>query len=186
MRKGQDTIGRSVAGHSSSRAGAAKGAIDPAMIRQVAGELRECLRTSGVHAALRLLNARVRFRYTGVYRSDPPWLRNVHLLDRENPTLNVSGGAWPLADMYCGLTCASNEPFATTNSRHDPRLRAHPARDAMISYAGVPIRTSSGQAVGTLCHWDVRPRLVPRGELAILEEASPLFAQCLREQGRAD
>lgn len=42
----------------------------------------------GPHAALRFLNARTRFRYTGIYAIDPPTLRSIDLFDRENPSLH--------------------------------------------------------------------------------------------------
>ena len=133
--------------------------------------------------ALSLLNARVRLRYTGVFQVDPPWLRNVCLFDRENPALNVSGGVSSVDIGYCGIVCATNEPFATPDARRDARLESHPARDSMLSYAGVPIRKESGIAWGTLCHFDARPRLVPESETVVLQAIVPCFLAWLRKCG---
>jgi GAF domain-containing protein len=55
----------------------------------------------------------------------------------------------------------------------------HPAREAVQSYAGVPVRLSGGQVLGTLCHFDGRPRLLPPNELAVMREVAPLFAGLL-------
>ena len=131
--------------------------------------------SSGVVGALRYLNARTRFRFTGVYHADPPFLRNVFLFDRENPTLNVSGEHAPLEETYCSITHATQSPFVANDAPRDPRLQAHSARHSVISYAGVPIRRGSGMVWGTLCHFDVRPRLLESGELEVLEIVAPLF-----------
>ncbi len=143
-------------------------------------EVASVLNRRGVLAALGYLNARVRCRYTGIFRPEPPRLRNIRLYDRENPTIDVSGIVIELNDGYCGLTCASAAPFATSDSRRDPRLRAHPARESMRSYAGVPLRIDDA-VWGTLCHYDMRPRVIPRGEVTVLEHVAPLFAQWVRE-----
>lgn len=140
------------------------------------------LRRADVDAALRFLNARTRFRFTGVFQVEPPTLRNIRLVDRENPTLNVSGAVADLDIGYCGIACATLVPFQTADAREDPRLQSHPARNSMISYAGVPIRMANGVAWGTLCHYDVRPRLIPPDELSILLAAAPLFAAWVTQQ----
>jgi hypothetical protein len=133
--------------------------------------------------ALPLLNARVRLRYTGVFRVDPPWLRNVSMFDRENPSLNVSGGVSSVDIGYCGIVCSTNKPFATSDARCDARFESHPARDSMLSYAGVPIRTAGGIAWGTLCHFDSRPRLVAESEMVVLQAVVPCFVAWLRRCG---
>ena len=138
---------------------------------------------SGVLAALEFLNGRTRFRYTGVYHAEPPILRNIHLFDRENPHLNVSGDVAQLDETYCGITRTTNAPFETSNALHDARLRTHAARESVLSYSGVPIRLDNRGPWGSLCHFDVRPRLLSPAELHILEAAAPLFARWLAEAG---
>jgi len=142
-------------------------------LARISADLSAILRTSEVHTALAYLNARTRFRFTGIYRVDPPMLRNVHLFDRENPALNVSGKACPLDDTYCSITAGTDSPFTTSEAGVDPRLVLHAARDSVISYAGVPIRT--------LCHFDVRPRLIPAAEVPVLESVVAVFAAWIRE-----
>src|SRR5919107_5315661 len=94
-----------------------------ALVDELAGVLAEC----GLHAGLRFLNARTRHRFTGVYRFDPPMLRNLCLFDRENPTLRF-GGDTPMRETYCSLVGAQASPFATPDAEADGRLLDHPAR----------------------------------------------------------
>ena len=53
--------------------------------------LSRLLHGRGLHAALGYLNERTRYRFTGLYRADPPLLRNIGLFDRENPDIDASG-----------------------------------------------------------------------------------------------
>lgn len=138
------------------------------------------LRSSRVVPALAYLNARTRFRFTGIYRVEPPFLRNLHLFDRENPALNVSGNVGPLEDTYCSITARSERGFATPDALADRRLEAHAARDSVISYCGIPIRMEDGRVWGTLCHFDVRPRLIPPAEVPVLESVVTLFAKWIQ------
>lgn len=149
----------------------------------VLAAVEACLRERGMLSGLEALNARTRFRFTGIYRAEPPQLRNMFLVDRENLTVNVSGAVCPLDETYCAITCAREAAFTTADATRDARLIGHAARDSVISYAGVPLRRTDGRAWGTLCHFDLRPRLLPPGELAVLESAAPIFVRWLREHG---
>lgn len=151
----------------------------------VVAELESLLARDGVPAVLAHLNARTRYRYTGVYRADPPYLRNVHLHDRENPKLRLSGDINTLSDTYCAITAAGCAPFATDDAAADPRLAGHAARCTVLSYLGVPIRSADGAAWGTLCHFDSRPRVAPHGELRVLEWAAAAIAARLAHAAEA-
>jgi GAF domain-containing protein len=156
-----------------------------ATTRRVVREVLARLDEDGALAALAWLNARTRFRFTGLYRAQPPVLRNLYLVDRENPTLNVSGEVCPLDETYCAITCARDGDFATFDARRDARLVGHPARRSVISYAGVPVRVAGGRVWGTLCHYDLRPRLLPPTELAHLDAVAPVFAAWLADHDGA-
>jgi GAF domain-containing protein len=139
---------------------------------------RECVRMlvqSGPMTVLRVLNSRTRFRFSGIYRADPPLLCNLFMYDRENPTLNVSGEVSLLDDTYCALVWGDERPFVTESSATDARLTQHAARECVRSYCGVPIRSASGRVWGTLCHYDVRPRLLQHTEIALLELVAALL-----------
>ena len=151
---------------------------------EILARVRAFIEKSDVESALRYLNGRTRFRFTGIFQVEPPLLRNVRLFDRENPKLNVSGAVAQIDVGYCGIACEARAPFYTPDARHDERLGSHPARNSMISYAGVPLRMPSGIAWGTLCHYDTRPRLLPQTELPIMEAAVPYFVSWVEKNLR--
>lgn len=142
---------------------------------------RAVLTSVGMCGALGFLNARTRYRFTGIYRADPPVLRNVYLFDRENPSLSLGGDVVPLDNTYCGIVAATSTPFLAVDATMDPRLSAHPARDSVVSYAGVPVRSADGRIFGTLCHFDLRPRILPLDELAVLEASSRCISDWLTD-----
>lgn len=137
-------------------------------------ELRAILATEGVFGALRFLNARTRHRYTGVYRFDPPMLRSIVLYDRENPSLKV-GSDTRMERTYCSLVRETEAPWALADSATDARVATHPARGQVMAYCGTPVRDASGRCIGSLCHFDSRPRLVPEREIPLLERAAELL-----------
>ena len=134
---------------------------------------------SGLHAALRYLNGRARFRFTGVYRCQQSVLIIESLYDRENPSLEHCGGIRQLEGTFCSIVLATGEPFSTSNSQADTGLEKFPVRRTVISYSGVPIRMPGGRVAGVLCHYDLRPRLIPREELKTLESVTPYLARYL-------
>ena len=146
----------------------------------VTSTFERCLRSDGLIAALGLLNARTRFRFTGLYRVVPPELHNVSLYDRENPSLTIGGAICGLDDTYCSIVYDSGRPFRVGDSAADDRVRTHVARESVQSYAGVPVRMPGGVVVGTLCHFDGRPRIMPESELSVLQEIAPLLAPLLQ------
>ena len=159
----------------SRRARGATAGVPPGV--QDAFELR--LQKDGVIGALAFLNHRTRFRFTGLYRVVATALHNVSLFDRENPALNVSGAVCALDQTYCSIVCSSGDALAITDSRDDSRVAHHPTRDAIQSYAGVSVRQPGGRVLGSLCHFDGRPRLLPTGELDVLTAVAPLLATWL-------
>lgn len=138
------------------------------------------LERSGLHDALGYLNGRARFRFTGLYRSEASVLVNESLYDRENPSLIQGGEIHQLRDTYCSIVLATRDVFVTDDSLVDPRLEQSQVRRTVISYCGVPIRTPNGRVAGVLCHYDLRPRLLPAGELVILTSVTPYLASRLQ------
>ena len=136
------------------------------------------LATSGLHDALRLLNSRTAHRFTGLYRFDPPWLRSLALCDAHVPGV-TRGDDVEMDATYCALVGTFERPFTTEDTAADERLRHHPARDTVRSYCGVLLWTASGDAFGTLCHFDVVPCDVPSQEIALMEAAARLLMERL-------
>ena len=146
----------------------------------VLGKVEEKLQRDDLHGVLDLLNARTSHRFTGVYRFDPPTLRNVALFDRNNPELRVGPDA-PLVETYCSIVGATEASFATPDAESDPRLLEHPARDSTLSYCGVMLTAAEEEEpFGTLCHFDLVPQPVPEEEVPVLEAVAPLVARHVR------
>lgn len=144
------------------------------------GAIQRLLAEDRLRDVLRVMNDRVEHRFTGLYRFDPPTLRNVALFDAANPEIEV-GADTPLRETYCSVVGETGAPFDTGDARSDPRLEEHPARDATIAYCGTPLRTRDDEPpFGTLCHFDVVPRQIPAGEIPVLEAVAPLIARHLR------
>lgn len=85
-------------------------------------------------------------------------------------------------DRDLGL-CASailqpgREPWIVSDARHDPRALANPLVAGEFGaqfYAGVPLRTSDGFNLGTLCVLDFEPRELDAAEAATLDDLAAL------------
>jgi GAF domain-containing protein len=133
---------------------------------------------AGLHAALQNLNGRTRFRFTGVYRLDPPMMRNVSLFDRENPLLRI-GADIPLEATYCSIVLRNGRPLGIADAATDPQLLDHIARETVRAYCAVAIRRADGRCIGTLCHFDLRPRVPPTAEIPLLEYAAGAISSLL-------
>ena len=158
------------------------GAESVLVVRQA---FERCLHRDGLSAALAMLNQRTRFRFTGLYRVEATELRNVALVDRENPGLGMSGAVCALTDTYCSIVHKHGRPFRVSDAPAEARLRAHPARESVQSYAGVPVRLPGGRVLGTLCHFDGRPRIMTPGEVAVMQDVAPLLVTWVATDSRA-
>ena len=147
----------------------------PDELPMLADAFRETLESAGLPAALRFLNTRTRHRFTALYRFDAPWLRNVCMVDRENPGLLVTADC-AIRESYCSYIFDAEREFDVEDASEDGRVAGHPKRDVLLAYCGVPVFDAGGACVGTLCHFDPRPRLVPAAERPLLERAAAMLA----------
>src|SRR5215207_1813098 len=78
----------------------------------------------------------------------------------------------PLTYGLCPYTVASGEPLLVTDARSDPRFRDNPGvrEFGVAGYAGVPLVTTEGQAIGAFCAFDDRPRRWTAEDLQTLED----------------
>jgi hypothetical protein len=86
----------------------------------------------------------------------------------------------PLSHSFCQHAVAARRPLIVDDAREDPTLRDNPAiRDLdVIAYAGMPLIGDDGQALGTLCVIDRKPRHWQGDETALLQEiADAVVAQ---------
>lgn len=73
----------------------------------------------------------------------------------------------------CASAILSDQPWLVTDAITDPRTLANPlvaGEFGLRFYAGVPLRTSDGYGLGTLCVIDKEPREVSAAEVASLED----------------
>jgi formate hydrogenlyase transcriptional activator len=92
----------------------------------------------------------------------------VTLVDRDRQFFKSECGlgeplaSWrsnPLTYSFCKFTVGLREPFVVADARQDPRLAHYPTvvELGVIAYAGVPLMTSEGHALGTFCVVDTQP-----------------------------
>jgi len=66
----------------------------------------------------------------------------------------------PLTHSFCKHTVALGGPFVVTDARCDPRIKDDPGISELgiVAYAGVPLLSTDGLVLGSLCVVEVRPR----------------------------
>lgn len=77
----------------------------------------------------------------------------------------------PLSVSYCKFAAASGEPLVIEDARAHPLVKDNPAvASGAVAYAGLPLKTSAGQTLGTFCIVDSKPRKWTAEELTILAD----------------
>jgi PAS domain S-box-containing protein len=78
----------------------------------------------------------------------------------------------PAALSFCRHTVATGQPLLIADARQHPLGRANPLVSAlgMGAYAGVPLRTAEGDALGSFCVLDHGPRAWTQREVALLTD----------------
>ena len=76
----------------------------------------------------------------------------------------------PIADSYCPYTVSAGSAFTVSDTRIDLRFEGLSTADGfnLIAYAGVPLVSAGGHAIGTLCVTDGRSREWTDDDLATL------------------
>ena len=82
----------------------------------------------------------------------------------------------PLSYSFCQWVVAADEPLAVSDARFHPALSANLAVQELgiVAYAGLPMEAASGEAIGSFCALDARPRAWLEEELDILGELSAI------------
>ena len=94
---------------------------------------------------------------------DRQWFKSRHGLAAPETSREVS---------FCAHVVAEGTPLVVPASARDPRLCDNPLVDNepfVRFYAGVPLRTSDGHVLGTLCAIDHEPRDFSAEQLGLLE-----------------
>ncbi|HWU03494.1 MAG TPA: sensor domain-containing diguanylate cyclase [Novosphingobium sp.] len=90
---------------------------------------------------------------------------------------------------FCTHAVRQREPFIVADALLDDRFVANPlvtGEPHIRSYAGVPLASSDGYNVGTLCAIDTKPRDYTAGEIAILANFAKLVVSELELRRIAD
>jgi GAF domain-containing protein len=133
---------------------------------------RSLLAESGIYEALKCINTLAVHRFTALYGFDGPMLRNVCLIDKENPEIYGMDDL-PVDQSYCLYVRNSNQTFITENSIIDTRVTGHPKQESIQSYCGMPLIAPNGSMLGTICHFDLKPINFTDDEVHLLETITP-------------
>jgi two-component system, sensor histidine kinase and response regulator len=78
----------------------------------------------------------------------------------------------PLSHSFCQHVVATGAPLVVENARDHPLVCDNPAITELnvVSYAGIPLIGSDGQAIGSFCVIDGRPRQWTDAEIGILQD----------------
>lgn len=84
----------------------------------------------------------------------------------------------PLDRSVCQYAVANGTPLILEDARADPIFKNHPAvRDGtVVAYLGIPLVDQHGNAIGTLCVFDTKPRLWGTGHVQVLTDLAALAA----------
>lgn len=116
------------------------------------------------------LNQQGGHRYTGLFMYTPEGMRSAYLYDRDQPQSLRWDSLIPVDASYCSFVCESKRTFLVVDAQLDPRTKAHPSRDAVRSYCGVPIYQEDGSLWGTLCYFGPDAKAVSPAQIDTLLE----------------
>jgi diguanylate cyclase (GGDEF)-like protein len=115
----------------------------------------------------------------------------VSLVDAERQWFKAARGVsvreLPRSGAFCALAILGTGTLVVPDALADPRVAANPlvvAAPFARSYAGAPIRTADGFALGTVCALDTRPRHFDDGALAGLRDLAALAMEEIERRVR--
>nr|WP_269468619.1 AI-2E family transporter [Alteromonas sp. ASW11-130] len=84
----------------------------------------------------------------------------------------------------CGHVVSENQPLVIEDLAKDKRFANNPFLKSrgIRFYAGIPLRTRSGHAVGSLCVIDTKPRRISQTELALLKALAAQLMQAVESE----
>ena len=93
----------------------------------------------------------------------------------------------PIEQSFCAYTIKSGDVFEVENARQDVRFHANPlvTQDPGIGfYAGAPLITSTGHAIGSLCVIDRQPQRLNAAERQQLRDLASLVMEQVEQRQR--
>jgi GAF domain-containing protein len=100
----------------------------------------------------------------------------------------AEAGGHPAEWSFCANTIRSGQPFVVEDAATHPLTRDNPlvTIDGARSYAGIPLLTSRGQPVGSLCVIGAVPRAFSAEELAELQRLAERVMERLEARREAE
>ncbi|MBA3592767.1 MAG: hypothetical protein H0W47_03075 [Polaromonas sp.] len=137
---------------------------------------KEVLLVGGLGAALDFLNTRTDYRFTFIYKSEPPFARRVLVHDRELLYI-PSRERVPVEQTFFNFMLT--EPvFVTADGLRDERSCQHPGRAHFRGFCGVQLLHSDGRHYGWLAHANPGALAIAEHEAGFLRlVAVPLMHQ---------
>ena len=98
----------------------------------------------------------------------------------------IASGGTPIEWSFCARAVASREPYVVTDALVDEIQRTNPLVnfDGIRSYAGVPLKSTSGAVLGAHCVIGDRAHEYSAGEVAELESAAREIVAIIDEYRR--
>lgn len=131
------------------------GAIDEQVV--AFNVFSKLMASDGIRAALYSVLRRSNYRFISIFRFKDGNATSVVHVDREDLSVHRAAEVADTAT-YCCYVRDTKGAFVTADAMNDARTAAHPAREAVRSYCGLPILAADGGLIGTLCHYDLEPR----------------------------
>lgn len=142
---------------------------------------RELINSAGVRSALGYLNGVGSYRFTAVFLFHEGTLRNLHLVDRDDPAVETCPDQ-PVLDSYCLYVRESARTFLVEHAREDARVAGHPKQASVQSYCGIPLVALGGTLFGTICHFDFAPIPSRDDEVLLLEAVASLLIEVIQRE----
>jgi hypothetical protein len=142
----------------------------------IAETFKVTLEADGLRAAIRWLNDRVPYRFTAIFAFDGDMLRNICLIDKEDPNI-INCPDQPITDSYCICIKRSREYFSVEEAMLDKRVELHPKPRSYQCCYGIPSFGAKGKLLGTVCHFDKAPVQLTENVVAALDELAPFIAE---------
>ncbi len=94
----------------------------------------------------------------------------------------------PLSHSFCRHTVQTREPVIVADARIDPTFRENPAvaEHGVVAYAGIPLITSEGHAMGAFCVVEHAPRQWKEEEVGILRALASAAVSEIELRGMAN
>lgn len=84
---------------------------------------------------------------------------------------------WPLTHSPCRLAVVSGAPIVVVDAGADALPHEAPGAPEMVAYAGIPLSTPAGHAIGTLCVAERRARAWSERDLEALHELAQIASR---------